>query len=79
MHNNYELVLNMLTDLSYIEFELLIMLYKYEKPYHDAGVKVKSVEFWDDEFMPEAKVKFLLDSSVILGYFRHYMQKACFI
>ena len=47
IHNNYEFILNMLTGLSYIEFELLMMLYKYEKPYLDVANKVKSVEYWD--------------------------------
>lgn len=78
VHNNYELVLNMLTDLSCIEFELLILLYTYEKPYYDVGAKVKSVEYWDDKFMPEAQAKFSLDIRVILGLFQTLHAKGLF-
>lgn len=68
IHNNYEFILNMLTGLSYIEFELLIMLYKYEKPYHDAGTKVKSKEYWDDKFMPKVQARFGSDFDFAITY-----------
>ncbi len=78
IHDNYELVLNMLTGLSYIEFELLVMLYKYEKPYHDQSTKVKSIEYWDKKFMPEAQEKLSLESTVILGLFQILHAKGMF-
>ncbi len=78
VHNNYELVLNMLTGLSYIEFELLILLYKFEKPYHDAAIEVISKKYWDEQFMPEVQTKFLLDNSVVLGLFQTLHAKGMF-
>jgi len=78
VHNNYELILNMLANLSYIEFELLIMLYKFEKPYHDAGTKVKSVEYWDDKFMPEVQDKFQFDFAVTYSIFQTLHAKGLF-
>ncbi len=78
VHNNYELVLNMLTGLSYIEFELLIMLYKYEKPYHDTGTKVKSKEYWDGRFMPEVQAKFGFDFAITYSIFQTLHAKGMF-
>lgn len=78
VHNNYELILNMLTNLSYIEFELLIVLYKYEKPYRDAGTKIKSVEYWDDKFMPGVQDKFQFDFAVTYSIFQTLHAKGMF-
>lgn len=78
VHNNYELVMNMLTGLSYIEFELLILLYKFEKPYHDAGIKVKSKEYWNDKFMPEVQAKFNFDFAITYSIFQALHAKGMF-
>lgn len=78
VHNNYELVMNMLTGLSYIEFELLILLYKFEKPYRDAGIKVKSKEYWDDKFMPEVQAKFGFDFAITYSIFQTLHAKGMF-
>lgn len=78
IHDNYELVLNMLTGLSYVEFELLVMLYKYEKPYYDQSTKVKSIEYWDDKFMHEVKEKFGFDFAITYGIFQVLHAKGMF-
>lgn len=78
IHNNYEFILNMLTGLSYIEFELLMMLYKYENPYLDVANKVKSVEYWDSEFMLEVQAKFGFDFAITYGIFQTLHAKGMF-
>ena len=75
VHNNYELILNLLTSLSYVEFELLIMLYKYEKPYHDVKQQLAIAEYWDNKFIPEAIKRFGLDNNVICDLFQKLYAK----
>lgn len=75
VHNSYELILNLLTSLSYVEFELLIMLYKYEKPYHDVKQQLAIAEYWDNKFIPEAIKRFGLENNVICDLFQKLYAK----
>ena len=83
IHDKYELAVNLLANLTAIEFELLVLLNKYEKPHRISNPdkplqRIDNSDYWD-EFIIKSQNKFGLEKTAIVSLFQKLHANGMFI
>lgn len=82
IHDKYDLIINLLSDLTLVEFELLVLLNTHEKPNRVINLEnpkqpISNNDYWD-KFIFDAKNKFCLEEALISNIFQRLHAKGMF-